>query len=373
MKILIAAGGTGGHINPAIAVAEELRRRYPDAKILFVGTKKKMETKLVPDAGFELRCIDISGFQRKLTPKALVDNMKTVFRVIRSTRESGRIIRSFEPDVAIGFGGYVSGPVIREASKLGVRTAIHEQNAYPGMANKALAKRVDRVMLTSQEAEKYLECKNAPVVTGLPVRAAILNADRAAARKKLGVSDQILVFSTGGSLGAAAINDVMTRIMIDHKDVPGIRFIHGYGKYGSYVPEKLAQAGISADDRRFDVREYIYDMDDCLAAADIVVSRAGASSVAEIEALGKTAILIPSPNVAENHQYHNAMALVKNDAALIVEEKELEKDPDAVKKTLDRLLADPERVIAIGKNAKAMAHNDAKERICDILVSLMEK
>ena len=373
MKFLIAAGGTGGHINPALAVAEELRRRYPDAQILFVGTKKKMESKLVPAAGFEIRCIEINGFQRRLTPKNIVANVKNLFLTLSASGESKKIIRSFGPDVAIGFGGYVSGPVIREAAKLGVKTVIHEQNAFPGMANKALAKQVDRVCLTSPEAEKYMECKNPPVVTGLPVRESVLNADRAAAREKLGVGNQILVFSTGGSLGAKTINDVMTRIMIGYKDTPGIRFIHGYGKYGAFVPEKLAEAGISAENERFDVREYVYNMDDCLAAADVVISRAGASSVAEIEALGKAAILIPSPNVAENHQYHNAMALVKNDAALIVEEKELAEDPDAVRKKLEELLSDPQRVIAIGKNAKRMAHIDAKKQICDAALALLEK
>ncbi len=370
MKYLIAAGGTGGHINPAIAVAEELRRRCPDAEILFVGTKKKMEAKLVPQAGFDFRSIEISGFQRKLTPKNILVNIKTAFLTLKATREAGEIIRSFSPDVAIGFGGYVSGPVIREAHKLGVKTVIHEQNAYPGIANKALAKQVDRVLLTSPEAEKYMECKNEPIVTGLPVRAAVLNADRAQAREKLGVGNNILVFSTGGSLGAKTINEVMTRIMISYKDTPGIRFIHGFGKYGAWVPEKLAAAGIEAGNERFDVREYIYNMDDCLAAADVVISRAGASSVAEIEALGKASILIPSPNVAENHQYHNAMALVNGGAALIVEEKELAQNPDAVKDALEDLLSDPQRVISVGKNAKKMAFTDAKSRICDVIMSL---
>ncbi len=372
MKFLIAAGGTGGHINPALAVAEELRARYPDAGILFLGTKKKMEAKLVPAAGFDFRSIEISGFQRKLTPKNIIANVKTAFLVVKSTSESRKIIREFAPDVAVGFGGYVSGPVIREAAKLGVKTVIHEQNAYPGIANKALAKIVDRVLLTSVEAKKYLECKNEPVVTGLPVREAILRADRAVSRAKLGVGNNILVFSTGGSLGAKTINDVMSDIMISYKDAQGIRFIHGYGRYGAFVPEKLAAAGISAENERFDVREYIYDMDDCLAAADIVVSRAGASSVAELEALGKASILIPSPNVAENHQYHNAMALVKNGAAALVEEKELAEDPDRVKNLLAELLSDPERVISIGKNAKAMAQQNAKARICDEIVSLVE-
>ncbi|MBR1811497.1 MAG: undecaprenyldiphospho-muramoylpentapeptide beta-N-acetylglucosaminyltransferase [Clostridia bacterium] len=373
MKFVFAAGGTGGHINPALAVAGEIRKRYPDAEILFIGTKKKMEAKLVPAAGFNFRSIDISGFQRKPTPKNMVENVKTVFRLLKSTRDSRAILREYQPDAVIGFGGYVSGPVLREAAKLGLHTVIHEQNAFPGMANKALAKRVDRVLITVPEAEQYLECKNPPVVTGLPIRAAILRADRAKARGKLGVGNKTVIFSTGGSLGARTINTVMTDLMIALKDRENICFIHGYGQYGGWVPEKLAAHGIAADDRKFDVREYIYDMDECLAAADIVVSRAGASSVAEIEALGRAAILIPSPNVAENHQYHNAMALVNSDAALIVEEKELAAAPDKVQSLVEALLDDPQRVAAIGANARKLALTDAKDKIADIIIDLIDR
>ncbi len=372
MKFVFAAGGTGGHINPALAVAGELKKRCPDAEILFLGTKEKMESKLVPAAGFNFRNIEISGFQRKLTLHNLVENVKTVWRFLKSSEQSRKILEEYRPDAVIGFGGYVSGPVLREAAKLGFATLIHEQNAFPGMANKSLAKSVDRVLLALPEAAEYLKCKNPPIVTGLPIREAIINANREKARAKLGCGNQTVIFSAGGSLGARTINEVALDLMLSLRDEPGIRFIHSYGQYGTWVPERLKENGIDLSDPRYDVREYIYDMADCLAAADLVISRAGASSISELEALGKAAILIPSPNVAENHQYHNAMALVEKDAAFIVEEKELQQEPDRVKKLVCALIKDPERRKTVGENAARLARTDAKDQICDVILSLVK-
>lgn len=370
MKFIFAAGGTGGHINPALAVAGEIRKRYPDAEILFLGTKEKMESKLVPAAGFNFRNIEISGFQRKITVKNIIANIKTLFKILKASEQSREILEDFSPDVVIGFGGYVSGPVVREAAKLGIKTVIHEQNAFPGVANKALARKADRVLLTVPEAEQYFECKNPPIVTGLPIREKILKADRDFARAKLNIGNETVIFSSGGSLGARTINEVMTDIMISYKDADNIRFIHSYGQFGSYVPKELAKNGIKAGNPKFDVREYIYDMADCLAAADIVVSRAGASSLSEIQAVGRASVLIPSPNVAENHQYYNAMALVNNNAAYVVEEKELNENPSAVKDLVGKMLNDMTITEQFGKNAKAMAKTDAKDRICDIIIEL---
>ena len=204
MKIMFAAGGTGGHINPALAAAGEIRERYPDAEIRFVGTQDKMEAKLVPAAGFDFVTIDISGFYRGLTIENIKRDIQTVFKLLRASSQAKKRIRAFQPDVVVGFGGYVSGPVLRMAAKLGIPTAIHEQNAYPGITNKALAKRVDRVMLTSEKAAQYMKPKNPVAVTGLPVRGEMLKANRAVSRAELGVhDDQLLVLSMGGSLGAA--------------------------------------------------------------------------------------------------------------------------------------------------------------------------
>lgn len=372
MKIMFAAGGTGGHINPALATAGEIRERYPDAEILFVGTKDKMEAKLVPAAGYDFRTIKISGFQRKLSIENIIRNIKTVIYLLFCTFSVKRIIRDFQPDVVVGFGGYVSGPVVRTAAKMGIPTAIHEQNAYPGITNKTLAKVVDRVMLTAPEAEKYLQCKNAPTVTGLPVRGEMLRADREASRKKLGIKDdQLLILSMGGSLGAMTINNAMVDLIADNSSNEKLYFLHAMGQYGLWVPEKLREKGVDAGKAdNVEVREYISDMDVCMPAADVVVCRAGASSLSELQALGKASILIPSPNVSENHQYHNAMALVNKGAALIIEEKELTKEK--MQALFDSLTKDSEKRFEIENNAKAMASLDAKEKIADIVISLVK-
>lgn len=371
MKVVFAAGGTGGHINPALAAAGELRARFPEAEILFIGTEDHMEARLVPAAGFAFQTIAIEGFQRKLSLQNLKRNLHTVNLLLHSTGAVKKILRDFAPDAAVGFGGYVSGPVIRTAAKLGIKTAIHEQNAYPGVTNKALAKSVDRVMLTVEAASAHLTCKNPPVVTGLPVRREILAADRDFARAKLGVPDDaLLVLSMGGSLGAKAINEAVVGLIAARWQQKNLMFLHATGKYGKWVPDKLREMGVPADAKNVTVREYIDDMDTCLPAADLVIGRAGASSLAEIEATGKASILIPSPNVAENHQYHNAMALVNNDAARILEEKDL--TAQSLTALADELLQDPEALKTIGANARKMAVLDSAKVICDIIVDLVK-
>lgn len=371
MKILFAAGGTGGHINPALAVAGKIRERMGnDAEILFVGTPTHMETKLVPAAGFDFASVDVRGFYRGLSWNNIKRDTVAVFKMFSGSRAAKKIIRDFQPDVAIGFGGYVSGPVIREAHKLGVPTAIHEQNAFPGITNKALAKEVDLVMLTSEDAEKRMDCKNAPIVTGLPVREEMIRANRDECRKKLGIpDDKLLILSMGGSLGADTINEAMIDLIAAKKDDGDCYYIHSMGQYGLYVPERLKEKGVDVDSRKdIDVREYISDMEVCMPAADIVICRSGASSLYEIRALGKASILIPSPNVAENHQYYNAMELVNNHAAMIIEEKDLtgEKLLDMV----NSLVHNPDELHEMEKNAKSMAILDATDRIADHLLEL---
>ena len=372
MKILFAAGGTGGHINPALATAGEIRERYPDAEILFVGTKDKMEAKLVPVAGFDFATIKISGFQRKISIENIIRNIKTIFYLLFCTFSVKKILKKFKPDVVVGFGGYVSGPVVRTAAKMGIPTAIHEQNAYPGITNKTLAKIVDRVMLTAEEAEKYMQCKSPATVTGLPVRGEMLRADRDFARAKLGIrDDQKLILSMGGSLGAMTINNAMVDLITDNHKDDSLYFIHAMGQYGLWVPDKLKENGVDLDNaKNIEIREYISDMDVCMPAADVVVCRAGASSLSELQALGKASILVPSPNVAENHQYHNAMALVNKGAALIIEEKELTKEK--MQSLFENLVNDDANRHSIEANAKAMAVADAKEKIADIVLSLIK-
>lgn len=370
MKILFATGGTAGHINPAIAAASYIRELHSDTEILFIGTADHMEARLVPNAGFDFKTINISGFRRSFSPKAIAHNVKTVLNLIKSSKESKRIINEFKPDVCVGFGGYVSGPVLEQAAQLGIPTCIHEQNAFPGITNKTLAKQVDKVMVTVEDAIKHLDIKGEVTVTGLPVRGEIIKADRAFSRAQLGIDDnKPLVLSFGGSLGARPLNEAMLDILLENGKSEKYYHIHSVGTNGGEFLEKLESMGFENGKLgTAEVRQYIDNMDTCMAAADVVIGRAGASSLSEIEALGKASILIPSPYVAENHQYHNAMALVNRNAARIIEEKDL--TTEALRKMLDELLSDKAELKEIEQNAKAMAVSDSRERIAEIILSL---
>lgn len=371
MRVMIAAGGTGGHINPALSAAQELKSRYPEAQILFVGTADRMEAQLVPKSGFDFATISISGFQRSFAPEDILHNLKTLKQLLFVTAQCKKIIREFSPELVVGFGGYVSGPVVRTAHRMGIKTAIHEQNAFPGKTNIILSKYADRVMLTAAAAQKYMKCREKPVVTGLPVREEILTADKALSRRRLGFPDnKKVVLSTGGSLGADSVNKVMCEVIPEfiNKDVI---FVHGYGQNGKWMPEKLREKGVNPDSAPdIHISEYIYNMAEYMSAADLVISRAGASTLAEIQALGKASLLIPSPYVSENHQYHNAMALVNENAAMVIEQKQL--SADKVSDIIRQLMDTPEKFEVIGANARAMAVCDAKKKICDILVSLLQ-
>lgn len=373
MKILFATGGTAGHINPALAVASYIRETHSDAEIMFIGTADHMESRLVPDAGFDFRTIDISGFRRSFSPSAISHNIKTVSRLIKSSGESKKIIREFNPDVVVGFGGYVSGPVLQAAVKLGIPTCIHEQNAYPGITNKTLAKEVDTVMLTVEDAKNHLEVKNNVSVTGLPVRGELLRADKQMARAQLGIPDnKYLVLSFGGSLGAKPLNEAMYSILINSAENGKYCHIHSVGTNGSDFLEQFEKDGfVNGRKGTVEVRQYIDNMDVCMAAADLVIGRAGASSLSEIEAMGKASILIPSPYVAENHQYHNAMALVNRNAGFVIEEKEL--SDKVLSDKIDELLSNPALLREVETNAKKMAVNDSREKIAEIILTLAQK
>ncbi len=369
-RILIAAGGTGGHINPALGTAGYIKEKAPDAEIVFAGTKDKMEARLVPQAGYELKTIEISGFYRSFSLSAIKHNIGTLSKLLKSSSQAKKIIKEFKPDLVIGFGGYVSGPVLRMAAKLGIPTAIHEQNAFPGVTNKALAGSVDRVMLTAKQAEKYMKPKNPCVITGLPIRGDILKADPDFAKAELDLAGKPLVLSMGGSLGAKPVNDAVLGMIIKKCKDNDCVFLHATGKGGEWFVEELEKAGIDLEKQKnVRVVEYI-DIPKCLPAADLVISRSGASTLSELQALGKPSILIPSPYVTENHQYHNAMALVENNAAVILEEKDL--TPESLTQKADELLRNRERLEEIGRNAKAMAVSDATERIYETLCEIVK-
>ncbi|CAB1239505.1 MAG: undecaprenyldiphospho-muramoylpentapeptide beta-N-acetylglucosaminyltransferase [Oscillospiraceae bacterium] len=372
MRILFAGGGTAGHINPALAIAGYLKERQPDAQILYVGAKGGMEERLVPQAGYAFKSVTISGFQRKISWTNFKKNCKTIVHIFTATEESKKIIREFKPDVCVGTGGYVSGPVIREAMKMGVPALIHEQNAYPGVTNKALSRNAARTMLAMADAEKYMEKGAHCVLTGNPVRLSVLRADRASARQRLGLDNRPVILSFGGSLGARKINEPMADLLANTAKTDRFQHIHAYGQWGKWFPDLLRQKGVDlAAHPNMDIREYINDMPDCLAAADLVICRAGAITLSELQAVGRASLIIPSPNVAENHQYHNAMSMVKRNAAWILEEKDL--TGQMLIKKVEQLFQKPETIEHLAENAKKMAIVDANERIYKLILEVLKE
>ena len=362
MKILFAGGGTAGHINPALAIAGYIRELEPDAEILYIGAKGGMEERLVPNAGFDFKSITISGFQRKLNWGNIRRNFKTVVHLFSSSKEARKIIKDFQPDICVGTGGYVSGPVIREAIKIKIPAVIHEQNAYPGVTNKMLAKRADRVMLAVADAQSHFDPNARCVLTGNPVRQEVLRANREQSRRALGLDARPLILSFGGSLGARTINEAAADLLVSSGKSGKYQHIHGYGQYGKWLPELLKQKGLDLSAcPNITLKEYINNMPECLAAADLVICRAGAITLSELQVQGKASILIPSPNVAENHQYHNAMALVNRKAAMILEEKDL--TGEKLCKAVEQIFATPNGAAEFGQNARKMAIIDANERI----------
>jgi len=369
--ILFAAGGTGGHINPALAVAGLIRYLHPQANIHFVGTADRMETQLVPAAGYAFHTIEISGFQRSFSPQNIKRNLLTVKRLLTVGGQVNRLLNELKPDIVVGFGGYVAGPVLRGAAKRGIATAIHEQNAYPGVTNKMLAKLVDKVMLASEEAGSRMQCKHPPVTVGLPLRRELLQADRTMSRNELKLDSRPMVLSMGGSQGARAINENVVGMLGLLAKQGRAHFHHAYGQYGKWVPEALRKTSVSANCAELTLREYIDDMPRCMAAADLVIARAGAATLAELQACGVPSILIPSPNVTENHQYHNAMTMVQRGAAVLIEEKD--PTPLHLAQTVTKLIGDPIKLTNMSKAARAMAVTDAAERIYMELCSFFEK
>lgn len=371
MKVIFACGGTAGHINPAIAIADTLKQRYPDVKILFVGNPNRMEADLVPRAGYDFAPVVVEGFLRKITPGNIIHNIKSVYYAVRAGGKVKKIISEFCPDIIVGTGGYVSGPVLRTGSKEGIKTLTHESNAYPGLTTKILLNYADKVLLAVEDTKEHLPESDKYVVTGNPVRPEILKTDRQKARENLLVKDKICVLSHGGSNGAEQINIAMAKAISLLQKSGNLHFIHSTGRFGvKLFAEKFDEYGGNVNTPDLDVREYIHKMPECLAAADIVISRAGAMSISEIQAMGKAAILIPSPNVAENHQYYNALALAKRNAAILIEEKDL--DGAKLAELIAELAKDPKELENIGKNARSLAVIDGADKICDEIIKLYE-
>lgn len=366
MHILFAGGGTAGHVNPALAIAGYIKEHHPDAKISYIGTKKGIEARLVPDAGFDFYTIDVSGFQRKISIENIGRNISAAVKVITSSVASKRLLKELKPDVVVGTGGYVSGPVLREATKLGIKTAIHEQNAFPGVTTKMLANKVDRVMLAMQAAQKHLSLNKKPYITGNPVRTALIRVSKDEAKKALKMDSRPVILSFGGSLGARFVNEAVCDLIKWHNGTGKFYHIHGSGKAGyNSVLEKLSDITLSEEIK---IREYIDDMQLCMAAADLVICRAGAITLSELQMCSKPSVLIPSPYVAENHQFHNAMSLKNIGAAELIEEKKL--TGQKLIEVVSSLIENKPRLEEMAKKARESAISDSNERIYKVIMDL---
>ena len=374
MNVIFTCGGTAGHINPAIAVANILKERDPNCKVLFIGAKGHMEEKLVPQAGYELKCLPGSGLVRGKSLKALKKNVRVVSDLTGSIRQCKQIIRDFQPDVIVGTGGYASFPALYAGSKLKIPTCVHESNAVPGLTTKMAANRANRVLVCFEESARYYRHPDRVEVVGMPVRREFISTRKEQARKELGLDNRPLVVSAFGSLGAKAMNYAMADFMkLEQEAGMPFQHIHATGSYGwKWMPEYLQSLGVNYEAcNGLDVREYIYNMPTVMAAADVIIGRSGASTCNEIGASGTPCILIPSPNVTNDHQMKNARILADRGGAILLPEGE-----DMGQKLYDTvtgLLADRERQNQMSEALKKMVVLDSAEKICDIIQQLTGK
>ena len=371
MNVIFTCGGTGGHINPAIAVASAMRERHPDANILFIGAKGHMEEQLVPKAGFQLQCLNIAGLIRGKSLSAITKNLATVANTVKAVNECKKIIREFKADVIMGTGGYACFPALMAGTLMGIPTCVHESNAMPGLTTRLLADRVSRMLVCFPEsAERYKHPEKVETV-GMPIRREFIYLDKAQARKELGIGDEPLVVSAFGSLGAKKMNEAVADMLpLEQSDGFPFKHIHATGKFGwEWMPQKIADNGVDLEHANsIDMREYIYNMPTVMAAADVFISRAGASSCNEIAASGTPAILIPSPNVTDNHQEKNARVLADRGGAVLMLEKDC--TAAAIYQQIKLLLADPARRDEMSTALRQNVILDSVERICDILDEL---
>ena len=360
LRVLVSGGGTGGHIFPAVSIANEVRRRHPDAEILFVGAEGRMEMQRVPAAGYDIKGLPVAGFDRR----RLWRNFAVLCKLWRSLRMANGILRDFRPDIAVGVGGYASGPMLKAAQRHGIPTLLQEQNGYPGVTNKLLAKKADAICVAYDNMDRWFPADRI-VMTGNPVRAAItaVTATPAEAKKALGFDPgRPLVLSVGGSLGARTVNEAISAA-IPQIEKAGAQLLWQTGKL--YADECSAKAQSHPD---VHASAFIDDMAMAYRAADLVESRAGAGTISEHELVGAPVILIPSPNVAEDHQRKNALALVDKGAAVMIEDAEATAKLGA---ELERLLADADTRRSMSQSIKAMSRPNAASDIVDRLEQIV--
>ena len=371
MNVIFTCGGTGGHINPAIALANMLKSRDPACRILFVGCVGGMEEQLVPKAGYEIKCLPGSRFYRQLNFGNIKRNIQGVGRIMAALKGAKRIIREFQPDVIVGTGGYASFPALYMGSKMGIPTCVHEANAVPGLATRLAAGSADRILVNFAESGKAYKQQEKVTCVGMPVRSEFLYTKRADARKELGLDQRPLIVSAFGSLGAKAMNEAMAEFMkIETEQGLPFQHIHATGSYGwEWMPELVRSKGVDLDNQNsIDMREYIYNMPTLMAAADVFISRAGASSCNEIAVAGTPCILIPSPNVTDNHQEKNARIVEERGGCVLLLEKDC--SGQRLYDEVVGLLADEDRRKAMRKALQDSSMPDSADRICDIITEL---
>lgn len=364
IRIIVSGGGTGGHIFPAVSIANAIKALHPEAKILFVGAEDRMEMQRVPDAGYEIVGLPVAGFNRQ----HLLKNFSVILKLLKSRRKARRILKQFKPQVAVGVGGYASGPTLNMAGKLGIPTLIQEQNSYAGVTNKLLAKKASKICVAYDGMERFFPADKI-IMTGNPVRQDLLKPvphDAAVSSFHLDPSKKVVLI-LGGSLGARTINNTLIAGLSLLKENPDIQFIWQTGKI--YIEQVKAAVDAFGELPNLYVNDFIKDMGTAYAAADLVISRAGAGSISEFCLLGKAVILVPSPNVAEDHQTKNALALVNKEAALYV------KDVEAVEKLLPTTLnvvRDDEQLKKLRTNILKLALPDAAEKIAREVLKLIK-
>ncbi len=368
MRVLMTGGGTAGHINPAIAIANTIKKNIPDAEIEFVGTPRGLENRLVTAEGYKLHHVNIMGISRSLSPS----NIKALGLMITSQSEAKRIIKDFKPDIVIGTGGYVCWPALKVAAARGIPTMVHESNARPGLAIKTLQGKVDKILVNFEDTAKYIKNTEKVIHVGNPIRTGFGTISYKEARAKLGISDdQVYILSFGGSLGAQRLNEVVLAFM--KRTAKGnARLVHHHAT-GRYYYEEFSRLFKNAGLDRFDnlsLLEYINDMETRMSAADIVISRAGAMTISEIAIAGKACVMIPSPNVVDNHQYKNAKVLADANAVVLLEESAL--TDELFDKEMAALIESREKREALAKNLSRFANTDANKRIFDEMMALLK-
>ena len=374
MNLIFTCGGTAGHINPAIAVANMMKERYPDCKILFIGAEGHMEEKLVPMAGYELKCLPGSGLSRGKNLAAIKQNLHAVKCVLDAVGECKRLYREFQPDAVIGTGGYASFPALYAAQSLGIPTCVHEANAVPGVTTKLAAKKADRVLVAFEDSVKYYKHPEKVQVVGMPIRQEFIYTRQEDAKKELGLEGKQVLVSAFGSLGAKVMNETIADMLpLEQADGFPFHHIHATGSFGKeWMPQRVKDNGVDYETcPNVEIKEYIYNMPTVMAAADLIIGRAGSSTCNEIGASGTPCILIPSPNVTNNHQEKNARVLADRGGAVLLLEKDC--TPQGLYDQVKALLADEEQRKKMTSALHCLVRTDSTEQICAILEDLVKR